>query len=173
MIPRTLVLTPWMSPHKIVHWTTAITMLYLDKIEVIANYDEVVRSPSTSIQMPAVVRLKKPVNHSKRGVKFSRLNVLTRDKFTCQYCGFHGKMGELNYDHVVPRVRGGKTTWSNIVSACYPCNIKKGNKTPAEAGMTLRTMPVKPKSLPMAPLQIRPTEIVEQWKDYVEQRYGT
>lgn len=167
MSPRTLILTPWMSPHKIVSWQTAVTMLYLAKAERIADYATEIRSPSTMILMPAVVRLLKPVNHTKRGIKFSRLNVLTRDNWRCSYCDARGTLGTLTYDHVVPRSRGGATRWENVTSSCKPCNQRKGNRTPAEAGMTLKRPPFRPKALPMGPLHIHPREIISEWQDYV------
>src|SRR4051794_40550361 len=113
----TLLLTPWFAPHKIIPWQKAITMLYGGDVEVVEEYRETIRSPSVSIQMPAVVRLKRSIGSVKRGVKFSRLNVLTRDGFRCQYCGERKRGTELNYDHVIPRARGGRTVWDNIVAA--------------------------------------------------------
>src|SRR5262245_12993684 len=125
MSARTLLLTPWMMPHKIISWQDAITMMFLDKVEVLEAYNEEIASPSLTIPMPAVVRLKRVASSMKRGVKFSRINVYTRDGFRCQYCGQKKRTDELNYDHVLPRVQGGKTVWENIVTACYPCNNRK------------------------------------------------
>ena len=141
-------------------------MMFLDKVEMIEAYDEEIASPSVSVPMPAVVRLKRPVGSIKRGVKFGRVNVFTRDGFRCQYCGDKKKPHELNYDHVVPRVQGGKTIWENIVSACYPCNNHKRNRTPEQAGMALLTRPVKPKTLPIANVIIDAKKMPDVWSPY-------
>lgn len=146
MTPRTLVLTPWFSPHNVTTWQEAICLVYLGKAEVVEAYDEIVRSPSVEMQIPAVVRLKRKLPGMQRGVKFSRRNVFTRDGYKCQYCGTRG---ELNKDHVVPRAQGGQTTWENIITACKGCNSRKRNRTPEQAGMPLRSVPVKPRSLPL------------------------
>src|ERR1700733_9138337 len=149
MIAETLLLTPWMMPHKVISWQTAVTMSFLGKVEVVAEYDEQIRSPTLAIRAPAVVRLKRPMGGMKRGVKFSRINVFTRDEFRCQYCGERKGPHELNYDHVVPRVQGGQTVWENIVTSCYDCNAMKRGRTPDQAGMKLLRRPVKPKWLPI------------------------
>src|ERR1044072_2100156 len=125
MSARTLLLNSWMMPHKIISWQDAVTMMFLDKVEVLEAYDEEIASPSLSIRMPAVVRLQKAVGSVRGGVKFSRINVFTRDGFRCQYCGEKKRMTELNYDHVIPRRLGGTTVWEIIVTACSPCNNKQ------------------------------------------------
>ena len=163
---QTLLLTPWMTPHKILPWQNAVTLLFLGKVDVLEEYDEEIASPSLTIRAPAVVRLKRPIDGVKRGVKFSRINVFTRDGFRCQYCGERRAMRELNYDHVIPRVRGGKTVWENIVTSCYTCNDRKGNRTVEQAGMKLRKKPVKPKTLPMSFLAIDTGSIPEAWSEY-------
>lgn len=164
MTAQTLLLTPWYSPHKVIHWQTAICMLFLGKVEVVDEYDEVITAPSLTMRMPAVVRLKKSIGSIKRGVKFSKINVLTRDGFKCQYCGFKGSIDTLNYDHVIPRAQGGKTVWENIVTACYKCNSHKADRTPEQARMTLLSRPHKPKTLPMAAPVIRTVHpIWESW----------
>jgi 5-methylcytosine-specific restriction endonuclease McrA len=164
---QTLLLTPWMLPHKIISWQAAVSMSFLGKVDVLEVYEDVVRSPSVSINMPAVVRLRKPLGGMKRGVKFSRINVFTRDGFRCQYCGERGTVESLNYDHVVPRVQGGRTVWENIVTSCYPCNSRKRGRTPEQAGMKLLRAPVKPKALPMTPVVHRSGgRIPEVWSPY-------
>jgi 5-methylcytosine-specific restriction endonuclease McrA len=165
---RVLVLSAGMEPHRIVPWQKAIQMFFLGKVEVLEEYDEILyRSPTLVIRMPAVVRLLRVVRGIKRAIKFSRINVFTRDRFTCQYCGTKKRMRELNYDHVVPRHLGGRTTWENIVSSCYPCNSRKKNRTPEMAGMTLLSIPVKPKSLPLTThLDLGP-RVPAAWADYV------
>ena len=136
---RTLLLTPWMAPHRVIPWERA------------------------------VVRLRKAIGAKKHAVRFSRINVYTRDGFHCQYCGEKKGMRDLNYDHVVPRVRGGKTVWENIVTSCYACNDRKGSRTPEEAGMTLRKKPFKPSSLPVTPvLPMRRVEMPEAWLPYCD-----
>lgn len=163
---RTLLLTPWMSPHKVIPWQTAITMKFLGKVEVLEEYDETIQSPSVTIRAPAVVRLTRPIAGMKRVVKFSRVNVFTRDGYRCQYCGDHRAPDELSYDHVVPRVQGGKTEWTNIVTACKPCNAKKRGRTPDQAGMKLMRTPAKPKWLPMAAPVLRSARVPAAWTHY-------
>lgn len=167
MSARTLLLTPWYSPHKVISWETAICLLYLDKVEVVEEYDETIRSPSVSMKTPAVVRLKRAIGNLKRGVKFSRQNVFSRDAFRCQYCSTRGTFETLNYDHVIPRDQGGKTVWENIVTACYPCNDRKRNRTPEQAGMKLLVRPVKPKTLPLSAAPIRVRDAHPVWMNYL------
>ena len=92
MTSRTLVLTSWYFPHRIVTWEAAVTLVYLGKVDVLVSYDEEIRSPSTAIKMPAVVRLKKKTAATKRGVKFSRMNIYVRDDFACAAAFYGGRM---------------------------------------------------------------------------------
>lgn len=163
METHTLILTPWMSVHRIVPWERS-AFLYVQgrqvgdtkpvKIDVLETWDEVIRTPSMEFKLPAVARLTTRVSAFKKGVKFSRVNVFTRDNFTCQYCGRQLPMKELNYDHVIPRIQWKGpvrklTDWENIVTSCYPCNDRKAGRTPEQAGMKLRRRPFRPKTLPM------------------------
>src|SRR6202166_698364 len=110
-------------------WQDAIKAVFLDRVNIVANYDRAVRSPSFEIKLPSVVSLKsfvKPSTHP----AFTRFNVFLRDKFTCKYCGSHD---DVTFDHIVPRSRGRHTTWGNVVAACSSCNLRKGSMTPAEA----------------------------------------
>ncbi len=167
MQTRTLLLTPWFFPHKILRWQDAITMVFLDKADVIVEYDDVIRSPSREMQIPAVVRVRSAMKSMKRGVKFSRINVYTRDKFTCQYCGKRFDTRQLSYDHVVPRFAGGRTEWTNIVTACKPCNNKKGCRTCDEAGMWPRNAPVRPNSLPLTTPLVDIAQAPPEWQDFL------
>jgi 5-methylcytosine-specific restriction endonuclease McrA len=168
MEPLCLVLTSYMSPQRVCRWQTAIVDSYLGKVEVLAEYDATVSSPSVTLKIPAVVRIKKSVPRVKRNTKFSRGNIYSRDRNTCQYCGNKFKTKDLEKEHVLPRVKGGKTVWENIVAACSKCNKKKGGRTPEEAGMKLLNHPVRPASLPLVAMFALPTNIPEQWLPYLE-----
>ena len=98
--------------------------------------------------VPRVIILVTYDRFPRRTVKFSRLNILLRDDHTCQYCGRRLARSRLNLDHVIPRSRGGHTTWENIVTSCHPCNHKKGGRTPKEAHMKLIRRPFRPKTVP-------------------------
>ncbi len=167
MNSHTLVLTPWMSPHRVVPWTTAVCLLHTGKAKVLSEYDEVIRSPSVEMNLPSVIWLVKPVNAFKKGVKFSRINVMTRDNFTCQYCGKKLPMKDLNYDHVVPRRLGGRTVWENIATSCVACNDRKGGRTPEQAKMRLLRKPARPKTLPMTRPILPRHSIPESWLPYL------
>jgi 5-methylcytosine-specific restriction endonuclease McrA len=166
MNARTLVLTPWYFPHRVIRWEDAITLYYLGKVDVVVSYADEIRSPSTTLRMPAVVRLKRKVATTKRGVKFSRMNVYLRDDFTCVYCDTKLPTSKLTYDHVRPRSRGGRTEWENIVTACYPCNAKKANKTPDESGMWPKKAPCRPATLPLLPPLIDPATAPVEWREF-------
>lgn len=164
----TLVLDMGYMPHRIVSWQRAICMILQDKAEVVEEYDEeIYRGSTMTLKMPAVVRLLQMVKRKKH-VRFSRMNVLTRDNWTCQYCGRKRSTKDLNYDHVVPRSQGGTTVWENIVTSCYPCNDKKKNRTPEQAGMKLRKQPVKPSSLPVVAFHLEASDsFPDAWRNWV------
>jgi len=97
-------------------WQDAVKAAYLDRVDIVAEYDDIVRSPSMVIRIPSVVVLRDYVKPQKR-VAFTRFNLFLRDEFQCQYCG---AKGDLTFDHVVPRASGGITSWENVVAACSP-----------------------------------------------------
>lgn len=146
---ETLVLDVGYTPVARVSWQRAITLLWEEKVEVVEEYeDKTVRSMTLEFKVPSVIRFLRAIRGKKKAIKFSRENVFTRDKGKCQYCSAKVPRHDFTYDHVVPRTQGGHTTWENIVVSCTPCNQKKGGRTPAQAGMKLLQVPVKPKSLP-------------------------
>lgn len=113
------------------------------------NGEDVVRTVTAKLRIPKVILLKFFDRLPQREVKFTRMNVFERDNDTCQYCGYKGDRKEMNIDHVIPRDHGGKTEWENIVLSCIPCNSRKANRTPAQAGMRLRKLPKRPRWRPM------------------------
>jgi 5-methylcytosine-specific restriction endonuclease McrA len=142
-------------------------MWWEGKVEVVEEYDNDIRSVSITIKMPSVVRLLHRVRGKKQAVKFSRINVATRDKFTCQYCDTKMTLSKLTYDHVIPKSQGGKTLWENIVMACYPCNERKANRTPEKAKMPLKKVPVKPAYLPVVTMRFETSSIPDAWATYI------
>lgn len=123
-------------------WTEAIKDALKDKVIVVAEYDRVVRSARQSYPVPSVVALKQYVDLS-RPAPFNRMNLAVRDRLRCAYCG--DRLGNgLTFDHVIPSSQGGKESWENIVAACAPCNFRKANRTPKQAGMPLRVPVYRP-----------------------------
>jgi 5-methylcytosine-specific restriction endonuclease McrA len=164
---RTLLLTQGYEPIQIISWQRAITLLALDKVDVVEEYDAQIHAVSLVLNVPAVVRLRKAFRRHAKLVKFSRVNIYARDGHRCQYCGDRCSIDELTYDHVVPRSKGGHTTWENIVSACYACNRDKANRTPAEAGMKLRATPARPTWMPSVQIRVSARSVPDAWRDYV------
>jgi 5-methylcytosine-specific restriction endonuclease McrA len=165
---RVLLLSPYYLPLRIVRWEDAIKMVYEETVEVLVEYNEEVSSPSVTWKMPAVIRLKKLQSLKKRGIKFSRINVYTRDNFTCQYCRKRYPLRALSYDHVVPRASGGKTVWENISTACKSCNAIKADRTCDESGMWPLNKPTRPKHLPHTPPILDVENIPEEWEGYIK-----
>ncbi|MDV6373087.1 HNH endonuclease [Deinococcus arenicola] len=140
--PRVLVLNASYEPLHVTSTKRAITLLQYGVAEVLEDSSDVVRSPSTTLTVPSIIRLRRYVRRPRvHPVPFNRRNVLRRDTFACQYCG---ASEELTMDHVMPRSRGGRHNWDNVVTACRACNQRKGDRTPDEAAMPLRTHPHAP-----------------------------
>ena len=110
-------------------WQDAVKAAFLDRVTILSTYDRAIRSPSTAIRLPSVVALKRYRPLARRPA-FTRFNVFLRDSFTCQYCVAPFPVEDLTFDHLVPRSRGGRTTWGNVVTACSACNLAKGNRLP-------------------------------------------
>lgn len=121
------------------------------------------------ILAPEVIILNDYKGSHRREARFSRRNIFIRDNYTCQYCHRKHAPKELNIDHVIPRSRGGKTTWDNVALSCIKCNTKKADRTPLEAGMKLLKTPVKPR---WSALQCQMgTQVPESWKSFVDTLY--
>lgn len=111
--------------------------------------EDVIRAVRMQIRVPRIILLQFYDKFPIKDVKFTRQNVFERDQHICQYCHQRFERKELNLDHVVPRERGGETSWSNVVCSCIPCNSRKANRSPEEAGMHLLKAPVKPRWRPL------------------------
>lgn len=167
----TLLLNASYEPLRVVPWQRAVTMLCLGKVEVVRSYDVSLRAVSWTVEMPAVIRLLSFVRRHRVRVALSRRNVFVRDRHTCQYCG--GQLGprDLTCDHVIPRSQGGGMTWENVVTACGPCNRKKGGRTPEQAHMKLRRVPRQPRYLPvLVALNVASRSVPEPWLDFIGHR---
>jgi len=167
---HTLVLNATYEPINIVSWKKALTLLFQDKVEVLAEYDREIRSVNFTIKMPSVLRLLRYVKIRKRfpHVKFCRANIYARDNHTCQYCGRRCSTEDLTFDHVVPIVKGVDKTWDNIVTCCVRCNHKKGGQTPEEAGMRLIRPPGQPEWVPtILHVTIGLRTAPDAWRDYL------
>ena len=146
-------------------WQDAIKAKFLDRVDVIAEYEEKVHSPSVSIKIPSVVVLRDYVRPS-RSTAFTRFNLFLRDEFSCQYCG---KKGEMTFDHVLPRCKGGKTSWDNVVAACGSCNLKKGSRDLKSSGMKILKQPSKPSTsdLMNQGRKFPPNYLHDSWIDFL------
>ena len=141
-----LVLNQNYEPLNVCHPRRAIVLIDGGKAEVLEVDGLVFRSPSRSVRIPSVIRLNHLVKRPRPRVRLTRREVFLRDQFTCQYCGARTK--ELTLDHVVPKHRGGRHQWENLVSACQSCNHRKGGKTIEEAKMALHHSPFEPRATP-------------------------
>lgn len=137
------------------------------KVEVVEfSRDKTIRLVDSNNPMPSVLRVLRRFRRDRRAVKFSRLNIYLRDGFICQYCRDRFLTEELNFDHVIPRSRGGRTCWENIITCCISCNSEKANRTPEEAGFKLLRKPTKPWTLPAADVDMGNQRMPEEWNKY-------
>jgi 5-methylcytosine-specific restriction endonuclease McrA len=165
---RTLLLNSTYEPLRVIAWQRAVTMLYLGKVEVVESYETVLRALSVTLSMPSVIRLRSFVRRRRVRLALSRRNVFFRDAHQCQYCGKNLTLRELTCDHVTPRSQGGGSTWENLVTACGPCNRRKGGRTPEQARMQLFRKPEPPGNLPVKlALDVGNANLPAAWRPYI------
>ncbi|MDP4823182.1 MAG: HNH endonuclease [Aestuariivirgaceae bacterium] len=152
-------------PLSVWSWQDTVKAVFMDRVNIVSEYDRVVRSPTFEFKLPSVVCLKTYIKPPKFPA-FTRFNVFLRDRFSCQYCG---TPEDLTFDHLIPRSRGGITSWENVVSACSPCNLKKGGMMPAQANMWPAQMPIRPtvQQLHANGRLFPPNYLHESWQDYL------
>ena len=141
-----LVLNQNYQPLNICNVRRAVVLVCVGKAEIITNGNMEIKSISSILPEPTVIRLSHMVKRPPSKSKLSRKAVFFRDKFTCQYC--NNKTTQLTLDHVIPRSKGGAHTWENVTSACIKCNHKNASKTPREASMKLISKPMAPRPNP-------------------------
>lgn len=129
-----------------------------------------IRSVSFEIQVPRVLRLLHFDRVPRQRVRLNRRNIFARDANHCQYCGKRFPSSELSLDHILPTCRGGETTWENLVCSCVRCNVRKGGRTPHEAGLKLIRKPVRPKSSPLLTVKLGNPKYAS-WKAFLDAAY--
>ncbi|MBI1386513.1 MAG: HNH endonuclease [Rhizobiales bacterium] len=146
-------------------WQDTVKAVFLDRVNIVSEYERRVSSPTFGMRLPSVVALKSYVKPALYPA-FTRFNVFLRDRFQCQYCG---DRDELTFDHVIPRSRGGLTRWDNVTTACAPCNLAKGGTMPHVGGMIPRQMPYRPTvyELHANGRLFPPNYLHESWLDYL------
>jgi len=164
----TLVLNSTYEPLDVVDWQRAMTLWAQDKVEIIETHDREMRSVKFTFKAPSIVRLLHFVRSKKRqAVPFTRANIYIRDEYTCQYCNNEFEGSKLTFDHVVPLSHGGPRTWENIVTACKDCNRHKADRTPAQAGMTLKSKPVRPSFAPQFRVSVGIRKTPSSWRQWL------
>ena len=164
---RTLLLNASFQPLKVISWRKAILLFFLDKVEILEKYDREIRSVSQSIPLPAVIRLVKYARWERGAVKLSRETIFQRDHYICQYCTHPFSSNKLTCDHVIPRSKGGRTSWDNLVTACLACNAKKGDNLPEKVGASLRKKPMEPDWFQFLAHSLRTANDHPTWKIYL------
>jgi 5-methylcytosine-specific restriction endonuclease McrA len=149
-------------------WQETIKAIFLDRVDVVSHYDRVIHSPAATHQLPSVVALRQYIPQNRRP-PFTRFNVFLRDRFTCQYCAEGFAAQDLTFDHMVPRSRGGRTSWTNVVTACTRCNLVKSNRLPSESGLRPLTQPGVPTSFELQEhgRAYPPNFLHESWRDFL------
>ena len=149
-------------------WQDTVKAVFLDRVNVLSEYEHKIRSPSFEMRLPSVIALKEFVLQSRRPA-FTRFNVFLRDRFSCQYCAQQFRPEALTFDHLIPKSRGGKTTWENVVTACSKCNLRKGNLLPDVVKMHPINTPRSPTSFELQERgrMFPPNHLHESWRDFL------
>ena len=155
-------------PLSLCSWQNSIKAVFLNRVMIIESYEKEVHSPTQTYKLPSVVALKAFVTPQRRSA-FTRFNVFLRDNFTCQYCMVSFSANNLTFDHIIPKYLNGKTIWTNVVSACTYCNLKKGRKLLHQTNMTLSKKPFKPSALQLQKngKNFPPNYLHRSWRDYL------
>lgn len=159
-------------PLSVCSWQEAIKALLLDRVDVVSEYEQEVRSPSFSVKIPSVISLKRYIPFANNVPSLTRANLFLRDHYECQYCGDEFSSRTLTFDHVMPRSRGGKTEWTNIVAACHDCNADKGDLLPGKEYPYPLNEPFVPTNryLQKLSVELSAKNCPESWEDYLQLR---
>jgi len=161
-----LVLNQNYEPLNVCNVRRAIVLIFDGKAEVLETRAAMVKSPSRAFPSPSVIRMVYLIHRPRPRVKLTRREVFIRDSFTCQYCG--RQVHDMTIDHVVPKSRGGVHAWNNLVSACKPCNHRKGGKSLGEARMSLRKLPIEPRASQYYTIERRlDGAVVDDWEKFL------
>jgi len=172
-LTRVLLLNASFEPLRLISIQRAVSLMLADKVQAVEGIAARLRTPRTVFDVPAVLSLKYFVNVPRRGASYSRRAVLDRDRWTCVYCGLcPGDQGrgrtllkaDFGVDHIVPRSRGGRNTWTNTACACYACNQRKADRTPHEAGMAMHFLP----RMPRTNYLVIGSRVPREWRKYIE-----
>ena len=155
-------------PLSIWSWKDTVKAVFLDRVNIVEEYDQKVSSPSFEIKLPSIIALKDYIPHSHKPA-FTRFNVFLRDDFTCQYCNDKFSTKELTFDHLIPRSKGGLTNWENVVTACSKCNWTKGSRDLSQVGFKLLRKPKEPSqySLRLKSKNFPSDYLHSSWRDYL------
>lgn len=166
---HTLLLNATFEPLKVIHWHRAMTLLAKGRVELVSEHDEEKRAVTFTFRVPSIVRLIRYVRirTQRNQVPFTRANIYRRDDWRCAYCAEQFSSEDLTFDHVVPASQGGQKSWTNIVAACLPCNRRKDNRTPEQAGMALRTLPVRPAPAPIFKVTLGIRHAPKDWLSFL------
>lgn len=169
MTNRVLVLNQDYSPMTVCSVERAFLLIYLKKAELLnAVKDKALRSVNSTFPFPSVIKISRYVNMPYMGVVLTRQNIFRRDGHKCQYCGTHK---DLTLDHLIPRSKGGKSTWNNLLTACRRCNARKGDYHIEQIDMKPKTMPHKPSYVMF--LMDSSGQLREEWKPYLRPHLKT
>ncbi|MBI3893341.1 MAG: HNH endonuclease [Candidatus Wallbacteria bacterium] len=168
MYPKALLLNASYEPLRAIGWQRAMILVYQGKVEVVEQHTIEVHSPSRAFRLPSIVRLHDFVKtHFRHEVRFSRENIFARDRFICQYDGRRHPREQLTLDHVIPRHKGGRTDWDNIVTCCIPCNRRKGSKLPSQIGFRLLRQPNRPSWQFSLRQVLGVRDVPPSWREYL------
>ncbi len=164
MLTDVLVLNFTYEAINVTSFQRAVKMIFSGKAEIVHNRDRVIASTTREMRMPSIIRLLYYIRRPMQRVALTKKNVLLRDDYTCQYCGLHGEK-LMTVDHIVPKSRGGPSTWENLACACMQCNNRKNNRTPHEANMALARKPRQPKYIPW--IQVKRNTLPDEWGKFL------
>tara|TARA_B100000579_G_scaffold422072_1_gene423640 strand:- start:235 stop:798 length:564 start_codon:yes stop_codon:yes gene_type:complete len=155
-------------PLSLCSWQETVKAVFTNKVNVVSEYEEKVHSPNIIMRLPSVIALREYVLNSRKPA-FTRFNLFLRDGFCCQYCGCQFSAEELTFDHVIPRSRGGRTIWDNVVSACASCNVNKGHKLLSEIGIKPIKQPSEPNNYELQAngRAFPPNYLHKSWRDFL------
>jgi 5-methylcytosine-specific restriction endonuclease McrA len=165
---KTLLLDKNWQPVRVISWESAIRLLVTEKAHTVTEYPGIkVRSETKAFSIPAVMRTESTSLYNGRKIACTSGNIFLRDKKTCAYCGIKWRKSELTVDHVVPLVQGGLWEWKNLITACRPCNQRKGGRTPTQAKLDLLYKPKEPGWSLLFTIKLSKTDPISFWSDYL------